>query len=152
MRPGSEPLPPEHGVNPRVPLGLVSHLGPVRRDVSGFTCIAPKIMKLTLVSYSMGTVRVNDKLIKSSIYVLIVMTHKCPKTGEWSTHGEWVVIDFTLPMMCNYILLWAYSNMYFYSFAEGRRQHKIDTFNFVRVCSYKYNNQNPTHVNLALFI
>ena len=31
-RPGSEPQPSAHGVNPRVPLGLESHLGRVRLE------------------------------------------------------------------------------------------------------------------------
>ena len=41
-RPGSEPQPSAHGVNPRVPLGMASHFGPVRHE--GLYRIAPRMI------------------------------------------------------------------------------------------------------------
>ena len=41
-RPGSEPYPSARGANPRVPLGLTSHLGPVRHE--WLYRIAPRII------------------------------------------------------------------------------------------------------------
>ena len=43
----SEPRPPAHGANPRVPLGLESHFGPVRRE--WLHRIAPKIIETVKV-------------------------------------------------------------------------------------------------------